>query len=296
MKTLSPNPLTGGPVTTTAPSSSSRAPSPELLGQQREALYRDGVVGLPGIFPTEWADRLREDFDTAFAAARSHPKGTIGRGPKRYYFAVNPEQISGFVDLVRHPAVAGLCEEVLGPDYLIIELGFDVPLPGAKDQPWHRDFATPPETAETGRLTSLAFNLTTVDVTPDLAPFEIAPGTHVDDGAEFDHGMFPRAGAYGRYEALGSKRFPRRGDASARTGLTIHRGTENHSDGTRAVLILGVVTGETDPADIEVHDLAVTKGYHEALPEDVRRHLRCRVVDALTPIEQKHDIEGLMMG
>ena len=89
---------------------------------------------------------------------------------------MHPERIRGFVDLVSHPAVAGLCAEVLGSDYLIIELGFDVPLAGAQDQPWHRDFRTPPETARTGRLTSLAFNITTVDVTPDLAPFEIALG------------------------------------------------------------------------------------------------------------------------
>jgi Phytanoyl-CoA dioxygenase (PhyH) len=283
-------------MTTTAPSSSYPAPSAELLASQRAALYRDGVVGLPGIFPPEWADRLRQDFDAAFTAARSRPKGTIGRGPQRYYFAVHPEQISGFVELVSHPAVVGLCEEVLGPDYLVIELGFDVPLPGAKNQPWHRDFRTPPETAEEGRLTSLAFNLTTVDVTPELAPFEIAPGTQFDDGSAFDHGMFPGPDASRRYDELGSKRYPRRGDASARTGLTVHRGTENLSDGSRAVLILGAVTGDTDPADVEVHDLVVTRAYHEALPEDIRRHLLCRVVDELAPIEQKHDIEGLMMG
>jgi hypothetical protein len=28
----------------------------------------------------------------------------------------------------------------------------------------------------------------------------------------------------------------------------------------------------------------------------VRDHLVCRVVDALVPITQKHDIEGLVMG
>ena len=78
-------------------------------------LYRDGIVGLPGCFPPEWADALREDFEAAFADARSYPKGTISRGPQRYYFAVHPERIRGFVDLVSHPAVTGLCAEVLGP-------------------------------------------------------------------------------------------------------------------------------------------------------------------------------------
>jgi len=145
-------------------------------------LYRDGIVGLPRCFPPAWADQLREDFEAAFTHARSYPEGTVNRGPNRFYFTVHPERIRGFVDVITHPAVSGLCTQVLGPDYLIVELGFDVPLPGAMDQPWHRDFRTPPVTASTGRLTSLAFNLTTVDVTPDLAPFEIAPGTHFDDG------------------------------------------------------------------------------------------------------------------
>ena len=185
--------------------------------EQSAAIYRDGIVGLPGCFSTGWADRLHADFESVFADARTQPKGLIGRGPHRHYFAVHPERIRGFVDLVSHPAVTRLCAELLGPDYLIIELGFDVPLPGAVSQPWHRDFATPPETRQ-GVLTSLAFNLTTVDVTPDLAPFEIAPGTHFDDGSAFEHGMFPRPEDYPRYDALASRRFPRRGDVAARTG------------------------------------------------------------------------------
>jgi hypothetical protein len=280
----------------TAPTAIPGAASLRDLEGWTAALYRDGIVGLPGCFPPAWADSLREDFEAAFADARSYPRGTIDRGPQRYYFAVHPERIRGFVDLVSHPVITGLCAHLLGPDYLIIELGFDVPLPGAQDQPWHRDFRMPPETRHTGRLTSLAFNLTTVDVTPDLAPFEIAPGTHLDDGETFEHGMFPRQEDYGRYEERASRRFPRRGDVAARTGLTIHRGTKNHSGRSRAVLILGVVTGDTDPHDIEVHNLVLTRRYFDTLPAEVRPHLYCTLADELAPIVQKHDIEGLMMG
>ncbi|GAA0584074.1 hypothetical protein GCM10010172_81290 [Paractinoplanes ferrugineus] len=42
--------------------------------------------------------------------------------------------------------------------------------------------------------------------------------------------------------------------------------------------------------------MAVTPGYREALPQQVRAHLHCPVVDRLTPITQKHTIEGLVMG
>ncbi len=46
----------------------------------------------------------------------------------------------------------------------------------------------------------------------------------------------------------------------------------------------------------EHHDMAVTRGYYDSLPERVQQHLVCPIVDELTPITQKHDIEGLMMG
>jgi hypothetical protein len=283
-------------ITTDQQRSSLTAAAP-FSSEQRSALYRDGIVGLPGCFPTSWADALHADFDAAFTSARSYPGGTVNRGPNRYYFAVHPEAIRGFLDVVTHSAITSLCTEVLGPDYQIVELGFDVPLAGAKDQPWHRDFPMPEVTRTTGRIDSLAFNLTTVDVTADLAPFEVAPGTHFDDGSGFDHEMFPKTEAYGRYFERASRRHPKRGDVSARTGLTIHRGTENHSQGSRAVLILGVVADDLDPAATEIHQLHFTRGYFDALPADVRPHLRrSAVVDHLDPIIQKHDIEGLMMG
>lgn len=283
-------------MTTASPLAHVAASGPGSAREQRDAIYRDGIVALPGCFPPAWADQLHADFDTAFADASSRPDGLIGRGPERYYFAVHPEQVTGFFDLITHPAVTAVCEEVLGPDYLFVELGFDVPWPGATTQPWHRDFPTPPETAEQGRLTSLAFNLTTVDVTADLGPFEIAPGTQFDHGADFDHGMFPPTNAYPRYDDLASRRYPKRGDISARSALTLHRGTAHHGDRPRPVLILGAVTGATDPADTAIHDLHLTRSRYETLPERVRAHLRCTVVEQLTPISQTHDIEGLVMG
>lgn len=59
-----------------------------------------------------------------------------------------------------------------------------------------------------------------------------------------------------------------------------------------------LVVGVDAPAagNSERHDLAVTKTFWETLPNSLRRHLRCPVVDELTPITQKHTIEGLVMG
>jgi hypothetical protein len=257
-------------------------------------LYTDGITALKAAFSREWVAELGADVLAAFDEARSRENGAIGRGPNRWYVEVHPEALRGFVDLADHPWVRTVSEAVLGPDYTIVEIGFDIPFPGAMYQPWHRDFRSPRETAEQHRLTSLAFNLTTVDTTEDMGPFEIALGTQFDDSPEFDHGMFPPKSFYERYQQRAVRKYPEMGDISARSALTIHRGTQNQSDTFRPVVVLGVDGPEANNS--EHHDLAVTKQYWATLPETVRRHLQCPIVDELTPITQKHDIEGLVMG
>ncbi|MGZ8269524.1 MAG: phytanoyl-CoA dioxygenase family protein, partial [Burkholderiales bacterium] len=76
--------------------------------------------------------------------------------------------------------------------------------------------------------------------------------------------------------------------------LTIHRGTAHASPIARPVLVLGVDAPGAGHAGL--HDLMVTQEYYDALPEKARRHLICRVVNELTPVTQKHGIEGLIMG
>jgi hypothetical protein len=262
--------------------------------QLGEALERNGIVGQKGAFSREWTSIMREDIEAAFEDAISREGGAVGRGPQRYYVEIHPEQLRGFVDLVTHPWVTGICHQVLGPDYEVVEIGFDVPFAGAQNQPWHRDFPSPEETYEGHRLTSLAFNLTAVDTTQDMGPFEIAEGTQWEPGLDFEHGMFPAESEWPRYAAAGKQKLPQMGDISARSALTLHRGTANHSQQSRPVLVLGVDAPGAGHA--ELHDTAVTRDYYDALPEDVRRHLHCAVVDRLTPIVQKHNIEGLVMG
>jgi hypothetical protein len=266
-----------------------------VTADQLEALRRDGITAQKGAFSREWAQRMGEDIDTAFAEARQRKGGAVGRGPNRYYVEMHPEQLRGFVDLVTHPFVVSVCESVLGPEYEIVEIGFDIPFAGAMNQPWHRDFPSPPETLGEHRYTSLAFNLTAVDTEEDMGPFEIATGTQYDAPDEgWDHEMFPPKSAYGRYEERAVRKYPRMGDISARSALTIHRGTINHSSKARPVLVLGM--DAPGAGNAEHHDMAVTKGYWETLPEQVRAHLLCPHVDELTPIVQKHQIEGLVMG
>ncbi|GAB2953693.1 phytanoyl-CoA dioxygenase family protein [Hymenobacter coalescens] len=264
------------------------------IAQIMGGLYGDGIIGLKGAFSREWAQQLGEDIARLYAAALQRPGGALGRGPNRHYVEIHPESIRGFVELATHPWVTTVCEAVLGPEYKIVEIGFDVPNPGAMNQPWHRDFPAPDDTLTGRRLNSLAFNLTTVDVTEDMGPFEIAVGTQWDLPIDFEHGMFPPKSNSPRYEQRAQRKMPQMGDISARSALTIHRGTANHSTQSRPALVLGVDAPTATNA--ERHDLQFTHAYYDALPAALRAHLTCRVVDELQPIVQAHTIEGLMMG
>jgi hypothetical protein len=254
----------------------------------------DGITALKGAFTADWADRMREDIEAAFEEAIGREGGAVGRGPNRYYVEIHPEQLRGFLDIVSHPWFRAVCRTVLGPDYKVLELGFDIPFAGAMNQPWHRDFPAPADTYRDRRLTSLAFNLTAVDTAEDMGPFEIALGTQFDAGLDWHHQMFPPKSEYPRFESVAVRKYPQRGDISARSALTVHRGTKNESQESRPVLVVGVdAPGAGHDA---FHDMAMTQAYYDAIPEDVRDHLLGRVVDRLEPIVQKHTIEGLVMG
>lgn len=260
----------------------------DILG----GLYGDGIIGLQGAFTPAFADRLHAEIMALYAEARAVPGGSLPRGPERWYVEVQPERISGFVEIVTHPWFVAVCESVLTRDYRIVEIGFDIPFPGAADQPWHRDFAVPAAMTRDRRLNSLAFNLTTIDTRPEHGPFEIAPGTQWDEFEGCPKGMFPPQHLWDRYVARAVRKMPQRGDISARSALTVHRGTANRSEEPRPVLVIGV--DAPDATNAAHHDLQVTRAYYEALPEQVRAHLTARIVDRLEPVIQNHVIEGLL--
>ncbi|MBL0420571.1 phytanoyl-CoA dioxygenase [Ramlibacter sp. AW1] len=258
-----------------------------------EALYRDGIAACRGAFTRAFVDRLREDMMSAFWDAIQRPGGAVGRGPRRWYVEAPPQAFSGFMELVTHPWVHGMAEAVLGPRYEIVEIGLDVPFQGARYQPWHRDFPSPRESYEDRRITALAFNVTGVDVTPDMGPLEVAHGTQWDDGRDWKHLMFPPPELWPGYAARAVRKYPQAGDISCRSALTLHRGTEHLSPVARPVLVLGYDAPGAGHAAL--HDLTVTRDFHQALPLLVRERLVCRVVERLEPMVQKHAIEGLVM-
>lgn len=126
-----------------------------------------------------------------------------------------------------------------------------------------------------------------------MGPLEVAHGTQWEDGRTWKHAMFPPESEWPRYAERCARKFPQVGDISCRSALTIHRGTEHLSPIARPVLVIGVDAPGAGHAAL--HDVTVTRDFHDRMPEELRRHLVCRVVDRLQPIVQKHQIEGLVM-
>jgi hypothetical protein len=103
-----------------------------------------------------------------------------------------------------------------------------------------------------------------------MGPFEIAMGTQWEDGRDWKDQMFPPETLWHGYAEKSRRSFPKRGDISCRSALTIHRGTSHASPIARPVLVLGVDAPGAGHAAL--HDLMVTADFYEALPLQLKKH------------------------
>ncbi|HST05196.1 MAG TPA: phytanoyl-CoA dioxygenase, partial [Chloroflexia bacterium] len=78
-------------------------------------LYGDGIIGLKGAFDRDWVQTMHTEILRLYEEALKRPGGAVGRGPKRHYVEIHPEDMSGFIDLVTHPWVVAVSEAILGP-------------------------------------------------------------------------------------------------------------------------------------------------------------------------------------
>lgn len=273
-----------------------------------DAIYRDGIIGLPDLLSVEWADQLDQDLKKEFMLALSEPGGSAPRGWNRFYFEPYPERIRGFLELVSHPTIMALSKHMFGEDYMVVELGSDIPLPGAKNQPWHRDFPMPDETRNEKRLTSIAINASSVDVTPDMGPFQIVPGTHFELGDDFDGGMFPPEERASDYESRMESRLGKRGSVSIRSGLALHRGSKSSNRSRmRPVAIVGIVSPDDRAVQNRIHKpdddgcprLRMSEKFVSTIPAHILKHLSYEIVadvsENLPRHFTHHTFEGLKM-
>ena len=228
-------------------------------------LYGDGIIALKGAFPREWARADARGHRTPVrggaAGARRRPgaraAALVRRGPSRGHPRLRrPRHASRGSS----PSARRCSGRTTGSS----RSGFDVPVPGARTSP---GTATSPRREETlmgRRLNSLAFNLTAVDTGPSMGAVRDRARHAVGRPQRLRARDVPAEVAVPALRARASAKMPQMGDISARSALTIHRGTANRSDESRPVLVLGV--DAPDATNAERHDLQVTRGYLESLP------------------------------
>lgn len=279
----------------------------DVAADAARTLYRDGIVVVRDAFPRQWAADLDSDLSHEFAEALRSPGGVAPRGWNRFYFEPYAERLRGFLDLLRHPSLRTLVAELFGDDWHVVELGCDVPLPGALDQPWHRDFEMPEVTRRKRRLVSIAVNASAIDVVD--SPFQAVLGTHLDDDAGFEDGMFPPAEREAELAGRARSFSGRMGGFSVRSGLMLHRGSAmGLRSRMRPVIIVGIVSSEDpamvdrrrDPADPRPPRIRMSRAYSDALEPALREHVSVEVVadapEHLPPHRTEHTLEGLRMG
>ncbi|WP_051274502.1 phytanoyl-CoA dioxygenase family protein [Cellulomonas sp. URHD0024] len=269
-------------------------------------IYEQGITVVRGAFPPDWARDLDADLAREFMDALRSPGGAAPRGWNRFYFEPYAERVRGFWDLATHPVVTSLAEHMFGPDWQIVELGSDIPLPGAENQPWHRDFPMPAATRDEGRLTSIAVNASAVDVVD--GPFQGVLGTQLDPGEDFEGAMFPPDERTPEYDARLQAFFAKGGNFSVRSGLMLHRGSAmGNGSRMRPVMILGIVSPDDraivdrlrDPDDPHPPRIRLSAEAYDRVDPTLRPHLSHEIVaetEAELPRHHtEHSFEGLKM-
>jgi ectoine hydroxylase-related dioxygenase (phytanoyl-CoA dioxygenase family) len=241
------------------------------LDRLADELNRDGICILRGLLDRQLIDEWARAFRRLFQERQARPGGLAPRERSRYYLTFPWVPPFADVDVFANPAVLGVLNRVFAQEYVLVQLGADVPVQGSDYQETHRDFRPLFTDQIVTPLYALAVNFPLVAVTEANGPFQMARGTHV----------LPREEGLAR---VASGEIPMEsflmepGDVAIRSPLALHRGSPNRTDQPRPMVVMGYVMHWLHTPKV---DLTLPRGYFESLPEAVRKLLRCVVADEL---------------
>ena len=234
-------------------------------------LNRDGLCILRGVFERSLMEEWASAFDRLFAERKQRAGGLAPREQARFYLTL--PWVPPFADsaVFAHPAITGILDRVFLQEYVMVQLGADIPLIGSEYQEIHRDYRSLYTEDIVTPLYALAVNFPLVDVTEENGPFQQARGTHV---LRKDAGLAKIASG-----EIAMESFPlQMGDVMIRTPLALHRGTPNRTERPRPMVVMGYVMHWLHTPKV---DLTVPRAYYDTLPPKIQSMLRCEVVDAL---------------
>lgn len=244
---------------------------PADLDRHAEELERDGITVLRGLLDPALVDRWAAAFAELFARRQKTAGGLAPREQGRYYLTFPWVEPFADPEIFANPTVLGVLDRVFAQEYVMVQLGADIPVRGSDYQETHRDYRPLFTDQIVTPLYALAVNFPLIDVTEENGPLQMARGTH---RLGRDEGLAGVASGKIRLESFPMKR----GDVSIRTPLALHRGSPNRTDAPRPMVVMGYVMHWLHTPKV---DLTVPRDYYDSLPEAQRKLLRCQVVDEL---------------
>ena len=234
-------------------------------------LNRDGLCILHGVFAHSMVEQWAEGFARLFADRQNRSGGLAPREQSRYYLTLPWMPPFADQNVFANPAILGVLNRVFLQEYVMVQLGADVPLQGSTYQETHRDYRPLFTDNIVTPLYALAVNFPLVNVTEENGPFEQARGTHL---LPRDQGLQKIASG-----EIPMETFPMQmGDVMIRTPLALHRGTPNRTDTPRPMVVMGYVMHWLHTPKV---DLALPRDYYSSLTPQQQQLLRCDVVENL---------------
>jgi ectoine hydroxylase-related dioxygenase (phytanoyl-CoA dioxygenase family) len=203
------------------------------IRQFAHSVLTDGFCVLPEHFSAQKLDRWRQSFLPLLERHISREGHLQNRGPARYYVTLPFSDPFADPSIYEDDDVLAVVEELVGADAVMCQLATDTPLLGSTTQDIHRD-ALPlfPETGGETPPFQLAVNFPLVEVTMENGPFELARGTHMMSKEE---GLSRLERGEVTLEPITMKL----GDVMIRDVRGLHRGTPNHTDEPRPMVVIG---------------------------------------------------------
>ncbi|WP_165822454.1 phytanoyl-CoA dioxygenase family protein [Paenibacillus montanisoli] len=157
----------------------SRSLKPETVKQAVEQIRVNGYVVFEGVLPEDKVNALHESFMQVFEAHIAN--NPLNRGKNRTQMNVPFIEPFNDPDVITHPFVLPVVEELLGRNCACRYFASDTPLPGSEYQLVHSDLqALYPDSSVILPTTGIVLNIPLVDFREDNGPLEIWPGgTHL---------------------------------------------------------------------------------------------------------------------
>ena len=245
-----------------------------------QAVLNDGYCVLPNHFSPVTLNSWREAFTPLLEDHIAREGKLRNRGSARYYVTLPFTAPFADPSIYEDDDILALVELLVGKDAVMCQLATDTPLLGSEYQDVHRD--APPLFPETGTETppfQLAVNFPLVDITLENGPMEITRGTH----------MISKEEGLRRMESGELKLEPvtmQLGDVMIRDVRGLHRGTPNHTETPRPMVVIGYSRRWMFRPEVSIN---IPRATLDTLSERARHLLRFNPV--VESLDEKPEVE-----